>query len=144
MNISENEISIKGLSDLEDVALWILEKVKQQQANVVALYGEMGSGKTTLIAQIAHLKKVTQTPSSPTFALINDYSNADGEVIHHFDFYRIKTLEEAYDLGYQDYFYSGNLCLVEWPELVEELLPENTLSVQIIATSENSRTYKVR
>ncbi len=139
----ESEMSIKNQNDLDLVARWILELSAELNVNVVAFYGEMGSGKTTLIAEIARLMEVEQTPSSPTFALVNDYSNADGLVIHHFDFYRIESPAEVYDLGYQDYFYSDNLCLLEWPELIEDLLPENTLRIRIKVSGEHSREYSL-
>ncbi len=139
----EREMSIKNQNDLDMVARWILELTAELNTNVVAFYGEMGSGKTTLIAEIARLMEVDQTPSSPTFALVNDYSNVEGSVIHHFDFYRINSPSEVFDLGYQDYFYSENLCLLEWPELIEQLLPEATLRIKIKVAGEHSREYSV-
>ncbi|MFI3294691.1 MAG: tRNA (adenosine(37)-N6)-threonylcarbamoyltransferase complex ATPase subunit type 1 TsaE [Rikenellaceae bacterium] len=138
----EREIAIKNVSDIDDVALWVLDLVRQRGCNVVAFYGEMGSGKTTLIGEIARQKRVTQTPSSPTFALVNDYSNEAGEVIHHFDFYRIENPLEVYDMGYQEYFYTEDLCLLEWPELIEELLPEDVLKIRITITGDHSREYR--
>lgn len=138
-----NEITAKGTDELTAVAQWVLNQATNKNTNVVALYGQMGSGKTTLITQIALLKQVTQTPSSPTFAIINDYTTPQGEVLHHFDFYRVGKIEEAYDLGYQEYLYSPNLCLIEWPELIEELLPPHTLRIQINAPNENLRTYTI-
>lgn len=98
---------------------------------IVAFYGSMGAGKTTFIKAICDVLGVTDTVNSPTFAIVNEYLAASGSSIYHFDFYRIKKIEEAYDFGYEDYFYSGNLCLIEWPELIEELLPEDTVRVKI-------------
>lgn len=98
---------------------------------IVAFYGSMGAGKTTFIKAICDVLGVTDTVNSPTFAIVNEYLAASGSSIYHFDFYRIKKIEEAYDFGYEDYFYSGDLCLIEWPELIEELLPEDTVRVKI-------------
>lgn len=111
---------------------------------IVAFYGSMGAGKTTFIKAICDVLGVTDTVNSPTFAIVNEYLAASGESIYHFDFYRIKKLEEAYDFGYEDYFYSGNLCLIEWPELIEELLPEDTVRVQIAETEEGERELKIK
>ena len=110
---------------------------------IVAFYGSMGAGKTTFIKAICDVLGVTDTVNSPTFAIVNEYLAASGDSIFHFDFYRIKKIEEAYDFGYEDYFYSGNLCLIEWPELIEELLPEDTVRVKIeeIETGERILQY---
>ncbi len=110
---------------------------------IVAFYGSMGAGKTTFIKAICDVLGVTDTVNSPTFAIVNEYLAASGSSIYHFDFYRIKKIEEAYDFGYEDYFYSGNLCLIEWPELIEELLPEDTVRVHIAETGEGERTLSV-
>jgi tRNA threonylcarbamoyladenosine biosynthesis protein TsaE len=91
----------------------------------------MGAGKTTFTKAICECLGVEDVINSPTFAIVNEYRSGTGELIYHFDFYRIKKLEEVYDMGYEDYFYSGALCFIEWPELVEELLPENTIKVTI-------------
>lgn len=110
---------------------------------IVAFYGSMGAGKTTFIKAICDVLGVTDTVNSPTFAIVNEYLAASGSSIYHFDFYRIKKIEEAYDFGYEDYFYSGDLCLIEWPELIEELLPEDTVKVKIeeIETGERILQY---
>ena len=92
----------------------------------------MGAGKTTFIKAICEELGVSDVITSPTFAIVNEYrSDVAGELIYHFDFYRIKKLEEVYDMGYEDYFYSGALCFIEWPELIEELLPGNAIKVTI-------------
>ena len=107
---------------------------------VFALYGKMGAGKTTFIKALCQELGVEDVVTSPTFAVINEYrSDIAGELIYHFDFYRIKKLEEVYDMGYEDYFYSGALCFIEWPELVEELLPGNTITVTSEELEDGSR-----
>ena len=110
---------------------------------IVAFYGSMGAGKTTFIKAICDVLGVTDTVNSPTFAIVNEYLAASGSSIYHFDFYRIKKIEEAYDFGYEDYFYSGDLCLIEWPELIEELLPEDTVRVKIEETTNGARELTI-
>ena len=108
---------------------------------VFAFNGEMGAGKTTFINALCRALGVEDDiTNSPSFSIINEYrSDIAGELIYHFDFYRIKKLEEVYDMGYEDYFYSGALCFIEWPELVEELLPGNTIKVTIEELEDGSR-----
>lgn len=137
-----NPIVIKGISALEEAATELIEQFGQSK--VVAFYGSMGAGKTTLISEICRQMGVEEKVCSPSFAIVNVYNTANCDPIYHFDFYRIKKLEEAYDFGYEEYFYSGNLCLIEWPELIEELLPEGTLRIEITATDENTRVLKMR
>ena len=118
-----------------------LEKIQEAAKNFVAnmgdntifaFYGKMGAGKTTFVKAICEELGVEDTITSPTFAIVNEYrSDLAGELIYHFDFYRIKKLDEVYDMGYEDYFYSGAICFIEWPELIEELLPGNTVKVSI-------------
>jgi tRNA threonylcarbamoyladenosine biosynthesis protein TsaE len=126
------------LAELRSAATWLLSQVGQRR--VLAFYGAMGAGKTTLIKELCRALHVTDNVTSPTFALINEYRAADGGKIFHFDFYRIQKLEEAYDLGCDEYFDSGHLCLVEWAELVEELLPPDALRIHIDAPHANTRT----
>lgn len=110
---------------------------------VVVLRGEMGAGKTTLVRAVAEALGADDQVTSPTFALVNQYRSAAGDRIYHFDFYRIDTPAEAYDLGYEEYFYSGDLCLVEWPEKIEELLPDDVMTVRIEVDGETSRTFRI-
>ncbi len=98
---------------------------------VIAFYGEMGAGKTTFIKALCAALGVKDATSSPTFSIINEYRSSSGEALYHFDFYRIKDTAEAFDMGYEDYFYSGRLCLIEWPEKIEALLPPGTLKVRL-------------
>ena len=111
------------------------------QSTVFAFYGKMGAGKTTFIKAVCEELGVTDVVNSPTFSIVNEYrSDTTGELIYHFDFYRIQRLEEVYDMGYEDYFYSGALCFIEWPELVEDLLPGDAVKVQIEEQPDGSRT----
>ena len=132
-------ITIKDLDHIEEAAREFIGQMGDD--TVFAFYGKMGAGKTTFIKALCKLLGVEDEVNSPTFAIINEYrSQATAELIYHFDFYRIKKLEEVYDLGYEDYFYSGALCFIEWPELVEELLPLNAKKVTITENSDGSRT----
>ena len=124
------EIKIQSLDQIHEAARQFIAEMGDN--TVFALYGKMGAGKTTLIKAVCEELGVSDVITSPTFAIVNEYrSDTAGELIYHFDFYRIKKLEEVYDMGYEDYFYSGALCFIEWPELVEELLPGNTIKVTI-------------
>ena len=134
-------LEIDSLRDLPDAAVAILAQAGDHR--VVAFYGEMGAGKTTLIRAICDRLGVTDAVSSPTFALVNHYVGDGGRNIYHFDFYRIDRLEEAFDLGYDEYFDSDALCLVEWPEKIEPLLPDDTLNVRIDVTGPTSRTVTI-
>lgn len=109
---------------------------------VFALYGKMGVGKTTFTKAVCQALGVTDAVNSPTFAIVNEYETADGKPVYHFDFYRIKHLAEAQDMGCDDYFYSGYLCLIEWPELIEPLLPEDAVRVDITEEPDGSRTIR--
>lgn len=129
------------LNNLEESAAEFLKELGERK--VVAFYGSMGAGKTTFIKAICNVLGVTDAVNSPTFAIVNEYLAADGSNIYHFDFYRIKKLEEAYDIGYENYFYSGNLCLIEWPELIEELLPDDAVRVHITETADGARELTI-
>lgn len=131
------EITIKSLDTIHEAAK---EFVKEMgEGKVFAFYGKMGAGKTTFIKALCEVLGVEDVITSPTFAIINEYTDGKGDPIYHFDFYRIKKLEEVYDMGYEDYFYSGNLCLLEWPELIEDILPENVIKVTIEEQSDGTR-----
>lgn len=123
------EFHVDGVAGLAEVSEYLLSLRKW--AEVFAFYGAMGAGKTTLIKDLCHRMGVTDEVNSPTFAIVNEYVTETDESVYHFDFYRIKKLEEAYDIGYENYFYSGNLCLIEWPDLIEPLLPERFVRVDI-------------
>jgi tRNA threonylcarbamoyladenosine biosynthesis protein TsaE len=106
-------------------------------SKIFAFFGKMGAGKTTLIKEICNYLKVEDIVCSPTFAIINEYHTIENESIYHFDFYRIKSEKEAYDIGYEDYFYSGNYCFIEWSEKITELLPEKYVKIQIDANDDS-------
>lgn len=112
--------------------------------SVVALFGPMGAGKTTLVSAIMEHLGSADTVTSPTFALVNQYYTADNQPVYHFDFYRINSLAEAFDMGYEEYFYSGDLCLVEWPEKIEGLLPDDVIVVRIEPLDETSRRFTMQ
>jgi len=133
---------ISELSAIQETAKKLLEFFPEER--VFAFYGNMGAGKTTFIKAICLELNSEDYVTSPTFALINEYSTTDGSVIYHFDFYRIKKLEEAYDLGYEDYIYSGNYCFIEWPEKIESLLPEGIVEVRIRETPEGKRIIEAQ
>ncbi|MBP1614768.1 MAG: putative ATPase/GTPase [Bacteroidetes bacterium] len=133
------EIKIESLDQIHEAAKMFIAAIDEN--TVFALYGKMGVGKTTFVKAICEELGVTDVINSPTFAIVNEYrSEETAELIYHFDFYRINKLEEVYDMGYEDYFYSGALCFIEWPELVEELLPGNTIKVSIEEQEDGSRT----
>ena len=132
------EIKIQSLDHIHEAAREFIAAMGDN--TVFALYGKMGAGKTTFVKALCQELGVEDVVTSPTFAVINEYrSDIAGELIYHFDFYRIKKLEEVYDMGYEDYFYSGALGFIEWPELVEELLPGNTVKVTIEELEDGSR-----
>lgn len=120
---------VKDESDLEDIAKQLLSDFKNNR--VFTFSGNLGSGKTTFIKYLCKVLGVKEHVSSPTFALVNEYEAGSGIRIFHFDFYRVKNVREAYDMGYEEYFYSGAYCFVEWPEMIEELVPEDAVNLQI-------------
>ncbi|MEE0671186.1 tRNA (adenosine(37)-N6)-threonylcarbamoyltransferase complex ATPase subunit type 1 TsaE [Prevotella sp.] len=135
------EIKINSLADINETAKQFIENMGD--GKVFAFYGKMGAGKTTFIKAICEELGVDDVITSPTFAIVNEYQSATtGDSIYHFDFYRIKKLEEVYDMGYEDYFYSGSLCFLEWPELIDDLLPEDATKVTIEATDDGGRVVK--
>lgn len=130
-------IVIESLETIKSVASLFLES--RGGANVIALYGSMGAGKTTFSKAICDVLGVKDNVGSPTFTLVNEYEAADKSPIYHFDFYRIDKIEEAFDIGIEEYFYSGELCLIEWPEKIEQILPDDCLKVQISVLDDGSR-----
>ena len=135
------KITITSLDNIQEAAQEFLNNIGDNK--IFAFYGKMGAGKTTFIKAICEALDVDDVITSPTFAIVNEYtSNKLGEPIYHFDFYRIKKLDEVYDMGYEDYFYSGNLCFLEWPELIEDLLPEDAVKVTITANEDGTRNIE--
>ncbi|MDD3788971.1 MAG: tRNA (adenosine(37)-N6)-threonylcarbamoyltransferase complex ATPase subunit type 1 TsaE [Petrimonas sp.] len=131
------QIEITDISEIQQAARQFLSEMDDEK--VFAFYGAMGAGKTTFIKALCEEMGVRETVASPTFAIINEYKTDKGEPVFHFDFYRINKLEEVFDFGYEDYFYSGNLCFIEWPELVEPVLPEDVVKISIRETGGGSR-----
>lgn len=132
------EIKIESIEKIHDAAKEFIRNMGE--GTVFAMYGSMGAGKTTFTKAVCECLGVTDVINSPTFAIVNEYRSESSELIYHFDFYRIKKLEEVYDMGYEDYFYSGALCFIEWPELVEELLPEDTVRVSVKENEDGTRS----
>ena len=137
------EISIQSPEQIREAARQFIERMGD--STVFALYGKMGAGKTTFVKAVCEELGVTDMVTSPTFAIVNEYrSDTTGELIYHFDFYRIKKLEEVYDMGYEDYFYCGAVCFIEWPELIEELLPGDTVKVTIEEQADGTRLLTIK
>ena len=135
-------IQITSLDNIRESARTFIAQMGDR--TIFAFYGKMGSGKTTFIKALCEELGVEDVVTSPTFAIVNEYRSATtAELIYHFDFYRIKKLEEVYDMGYEDYFYSGSLCLIEWPELIEELLPDDAVRVHIEEQPDGKRLLKI-
>ena len=134
----KQEVTIKDTSDLERAAREFLEKIGD--STLVAFFAPMGAGKTTFTTALCKVLGVTDPVGSPTFAIVNEYMTADGDPMYHFDFYRINKLSEAIEIGLYDYLHSGGLCIMEWPENIEQLLPEDTLRVHITVNPDQSRT----
>ncbi|MBR4213329.1 MAG: tRNA (adenosine(37)-N6)-threonylcarbamoyltransferase complex ATPase subunit type 1 TsaE [Bacteroidales bacterium] len=131
------EIIVNGIEDLPRAARVFLDK--RGDASIIAFYGSMGAGKTTFITALCEALGVKDVVNSPTFTIVNEYRDGRGDSVYHFDFYRINRLSEALDIGLYEYFDSGSLCLIEWPEMIEELLPEETLKVQILTDDARTR-----
>lgn len=132
-------ISITSTAELNYVAQELLAFAQQQKFFIFE--GEMAAGKTTFIKAFCEVIGVEDVVSSPTFSIVNEYRSKDCPV-YHFDFYRLKNLQEVYDIGYEEYFYSDNYCLVEWPQKIQELLPENYIKVQITITGNEQRLFE--
>ena len=136
------EIRIENIEKIREAAREFVANIGD--STVFAFYGKMGAGKTTFIKAVCEELGVEDVITSPTFAIVNVYrSDASGELIYHFDFYRVKKIEEVYDMGFEDYFYSGALCFIEWPELCEEVLPEDTVKVTIEESSDGTRVVTI-
>ncbi len=134
------KITISSLDAINEAAKQFVAAMGTNR--VFAFYGKMGAGKTTFIKALCTELGVDDVITSPTFAIVNEYTAGDGSPIYHFDFYRIKKLDEVYDMGYEDYFYNGGLCLIEWPELIESLLPEDAVEVHIAEQPDGTRTIE--
>ena len=133
-------IKIDSLSELPQVAQAVIDELAGR--DVVVFRAGMGAGKTTLISRIVALLGAEDTVTSPTFALVNQYEGRDRR-IYHFDFYRIDRVEEVFDFGYEEYFYSGDLCLVEWPEKIEALIPDDAMVVSIEVGDNDERIFEI-
>ncbi|MBS7319915.1 tRNA (adenosine(37)-N6)-threonylcarbamoyltransferase complex ATPase subunit type 1 TsaE [Prevotella sp. P3-120] len=131
------EITINGLDTIRSAARQFIENIGSSR--VFAFYGKMGAGKTTFVKALCEELGCDDVITSPTFAIVNEYTDGEQQPVYHFDFYRIKKLEEVYDMGYEEYFYSGALCLIEWPELIEDVLPDDTVRVTIEEQADGSR-----
>ncbi len=131
------EIIIRDIGTIATAAREFIAHMGDRK--IFAFYGSMGAGKTTFVKALCEAMGVTDTVNSPTFAIVNEYDTPSGRPIYHFDFYRIKRLAEVYDMGYEDYFYGRGLCFIEWPELIEELLPEETVKVTIEEQADGTR-----
>ena len=134
ITITDTELS------LQQAAKTFVENMKDRK--IFAFYGKMGAGKTTFIKAICEQMGVRDVVTSPTFAIVNEYTDGRDNSLYHFDFYRIEKLEEVYDMGYEDYFYSGNVCFLEWPELIEEILPNDTVRVTISEQADGTRAVE--
>ena len=139
LKFMSNNITIQDIDHIREAAREFINHIGQH--TVFAFYGKMGAGKTTFIKAICEELGVEDVITSPTFAIVNEYTvqSASAPTNYHFDFYRIKKLEEVYDMGYEDYFYSGDLCFIEWPELIEELLPDDAIRVSIEENADGTR-----
>jgi tRNA threonylcarbamoyladenosine biosynthesis protein TsaE len=134
-------ISIADLTSIEDAARELLNAFPERK--IFAFYGEMGAGKTTFIKALCRILKVSDVTSSPSFGLIHEYRTTGNDYIYHFDFYRIEKVEEVFDIGYEEYIYSGRYCFIEWPEKIESVLPPETVRTIIHVTENDERTVDV-
>jgi len=129
-----------SIEEMSDVAQTFLKEIGDKR--VIAFFGNMGVGKTTFIKEVCKQLGVTDVVNSPTFAVINEYASNVGP-IYHFDFYRIKNIEEAYDFGYEDYFYSGNFCFIEWSEKIVDILPDDCIQVTLTELENGNRKFVI-
>ncbi len=137
--------TVGNLEEIDKVAEEFIRYISESdlQSNIFAFYGKMGAGKTTFIKAICKALGVQDNVNSPTFTIINEYKSAKGFPIYHFDFYRINRIQEAYDIGTEDYFSGSGLCLIEWPEKIAEILPEDCIKVSITTNPDLSRTIEI-
>jgi tRNA threonylcarbamoyladenosine biosynthesis protein TsaE len=136
------KIQINSIETIHEAAKQFIAAMEDN--TVFAFYGKMGAGKTTFIKAVCEELGVTDVINSPTFAIVNEYrSDETGELIYHFDFYRIQKIDEVYDMGYEDYFYSGALCFIEWPELIEDVLPGDAVKVCIEEQADGTRSIQM-
>ncbi|MBO7580585.1 MAG: tRNA (adenosine(37)-N6)-threonylcarbamoyltransferase complex ATPase subunit type 1 TsaE [Bacteroidaceae bacterium] len=135
------EISINSLDEIKKAAQEFVAAMNDRR--VFAFYGKMGAGKTTFIKAVCEELGVEDVINSPTFAIVNEYVDGNGEPVYHFDFYRIKKEQEVLDIGYEDYVYSGHVCFMEWPELIENLLPDDAVKVTIEEETDGSRKVSI-
>lgn len=138
----EQKIDIKSIDKIGESAAQFIEAMGDKK--VFVFYGKMGAGKTTFIKSICEQMGVEDVINSPTFAIINEYEDKNGNPIYHFDFYRINKEEEAYDFGYEDYVYSGNVCFIEWPEMISNLIPADAVEVHICENEDGSRSVVLK
>jgi tRNA threonylcarbamoyladenosine biosynthesis protein TsaE len=131
-----------SLENINEAAKTFLEAIGEKK--VIALHGQMGAGKTTFVHAICDMLGVTASVSSPTFSIINEYISAKGEIIYHLDLYRLKDEQEAINAGVEDCFYSGNLCLVEWPEITPSLFPDDTVHCYLSVSGNNERQLEIK
>lgn len=136
---TELKLGVESLEKLPEAVSTLIAFAEEQQRRLWLLEGNMGAGKTTLIKEVCRQLQVEDTVQSPTFSIVNEYRTREGHPVYHFDFYRINEVEEAVQIGAEDYFYSGEWCFVEWPSRVEAILPEEYLFVEIQVTSENTQ-----
>ncbi len=127
----------RDIKDLKHIAIELLSHYKDER--IFAFFGKMGIGKTTFIKEICRVLNVRNIVCSPTFSIVNEYATIGGQKIYHFDFYRVKNLQEVYDIGYEEYFYSGDYCFIEWSENIEFLLPQNYIRIEMEETSDGER-----
>ena len=135
------QIKIENLDRIHEAARAFIDNIGND--TIFAFYGHMGAGKTTFIKAVCEELGVTDVINSPTFAIVNEYETIQGKTIYHFDCYRINKIEEALDMGCTDYFDSGNLCLIEWPENIEPLLPDDAVTVNITVNDDESRCITI-
>ncbi len=136
------ELRIKSLEDINSVAKQFIELVGERR--VFAMYGAMGVGKTTFVKAVCEELGVEDTINSPTFAIVNEYRTPEDKIVYHFDFYRIEDVQEAYDFGYEDYFYSKAMCFIEWPERIESILPTDVINLNFTEEEDGSRSIQVQ